>query len=133
MAFVCVCEFKNVDQSNPRNRTNKSCSKRKKNVLKRSSVKQLNLPARKLKKLVILIVLRIKYFDPSTLKTWYSYVERQKAEEEARRQEQLERERVAAETAEKERQAELARQAGNYKNQPVIYCKWENENNLRIL
>lgn len=44
----------------------------------------------------------------------FRILERQKAEEEARRQEQLEKERIAAEEAEKERQAELARQAGNY-------------------
>lgn len=44
----------------------------------------------------------------------FHILERQKAEEEARRQEQLEKERIAAEEAEQERQAELTRQAGKY-------------------
>lgn len=50
--------------------------------------------------------------------TTYQFIERQRAaeEEEARLLEQLEKERVAAEEAEAERkrQAELARKAGNF-------------------
>lgn len=49
--------------------------------------------------------------------------ERQKAEE-ARLQEQLEQERIAAEEAEKIRQAEIAKQAGKYHNN---HWKWRNQ------